>query len=218
MPGQIEDLYKIQKKDIHKVGVALADAFHRDSVWKLFFKEEATIDQRGLLFETPIRYCIKYGKVYATSEHLEGIAAWVPGNLADITIWRVIQIGALFSGMKALRACTKLAQQQERIFKPLQAARRTNMKGREYIYLMIIGVTSAFQRQGFGRKLIEALIGESTQTGNPIYTETQNEENVRFYESLGFKAINQITLPIINLPHWELIREPESWARYDKAP
>jgi ribosomal protein S18 acetylase RimI-like enzyme len=210
MPSQIKNCYKIQKKDIHKVGVALADAFQNDSVWKLFFKEEATIDQRSLFFETPIRYCIKYGQVYATSEHLEGIAAWVPGNLADITIWRVIQIGALFSGMKALRACTKLAQQQERIFKPLQAARITNMKGREYIYLMIIGVTSACQGQGFGRKLMEALIGESTQIGNPIYTETQNEENVRFYESLGFKAINQITLPIINLPHWELIRETES--------
>ena len=39
-------------------------------------------------------------------------------------------------------------------------------------------------------------------------TETQTEQNVRFYENLGFRQLKRITLPIINLPQWELIREP----------
>jgi len=55
--------------------------------------------------------------------------------------------------------------------------------------LIIIGVASEFQGQGFGGKLLRALIGESEQVGIPIYTETQTEENVRFYEKLGFKDI-----------------------------
>jgi ribosomal protein S18 acetylase RimI-like enzyme len=210
MLSKNEGCYKLQKEDIQKAGVALADAFQNDSIWKLFFKEEATLGQKGLFFETPVRYCIKYGKIYATSEQLEGIAAWVPGSYADITTWRIIQSGALISGIKAVRACTKLAQQQEQIFKPLNEARKNNMEGREYIYLLIIGISSAFQGQGLGRKLIKALIVESTQTGIPVYTETQSEKNVSFYESLGFKTISKITLPIIDLPHWELIREPES--------
>ena len=84
---QIENLYKVQKNDISKTGAVLADAFQHDPVWTKFFKDEATIDQKGTLFESPIRYCLKYGEVYATSEHLEGIAAWVPGDLADMTIW-----------------------------------------------------------------------------------------------------------------------------------
>jgi len=208
MSGQIESLYRLQKKDTPKAGIVLADAFQHDSFWKLFFKDEATIEQRGTLYESPIKYCFKYGEVYATSEHLEGIAAWTSGDLADLTIWRLVRSGAIISGLKALSACTKFVRKQEQIFKPLEGDRKANMKGREYLYLMIIGVALKFQGQGFGRKLIEALIEGSERIGLPIYTETQTEENVRFYESLGFKSLNKVILPIIDLPHWELIREP----------
>jgi ribosomal protein S18 acetylase RimI-like enzyme len=207
---QIENLYKVQKKDIPKAGVVLADAFQHDPVWRLLFRDEATIDQRGTFFESPIRFCLKYGDVYATSEHLEGVAAWVPGDHADLTIWRLIQSGAIISGIKAMRACTKLAQKQGRIFEPLQADRRANMKGRAYIYLLIIGVASGFQGQGFGGKLLRALIEESEQVGLPIYLETETERNVGMYERLGFRLLGQITLPVINLPQWEMTREPEA--------
>ena len=154
---QMDNLYQVRKKDVPKAGAVLADAFQHDDVWRLFLKDEATIDQKGVLFESPIRYCLKYEEVYAPSERLEGIAGWVPGDLADMTIWRLVQSGAIFSGMKALSACTKLARKQARI---------------------------------------------------PIYTETQTERNVRSYERLGFKQLGRITLPIIDLPQWELIREP----------
>ena len=83
------------------------------------------------------------------------------------------------------------------------------MVGREYVYLFIIGVASELQGQGFGGKLLRALIEESQEAGIPIYTETQTERNVRFYERLGFRQLDRITLPIIDLPQWELIREPE---------
>jgi ribosomal protein S18 acetylase RimI-like enzyme len=210
MSGQVENLYKVQKKDIPKAGAVLADAFQHDPVWKKFFKSEAKIDQKGVLFESPIRYCLKYGEVYATSEHLEGIAVWVPGDLADMTIWRLIRSGAIISGMKAMRMCTKLAWEKGRIFEPLQADRKANMKGRSFVYLMIIGVASAFQGQGFGGKLLGALVEESEQVGVPIYVETETERNVRMYERLGFRLLNQITLPVLDLPMWEMAREPRT--------
>ena len=89
------------------------------------------------------------------------------------------------------------------------------MKGREYVYLLIIGVASEYQGQGLGGKLLRALIEESEEAGIPIYTETQTERNVRFYERQGFKQLDRITLPVIHLPHWEMIREPE--ARLNKS-
>ena len=210
MSGRIENLYRVQKKDIPKAGVALAEAFQHDVVWKLFFKQDATLEQKGMLFQAPIKYSYKYGKVYATSENLEGVAGWVPGEFADMTIWRMMRSGAIFNGFKAISACTKLARKQVQIFQPLEADRKAHMKGRAYIYLMIIGVTAEFQGQGFGTRLLQALIGESEKAGIPIYTETQTENNVRFYEKLGFKQIRKITLPVINLPQWELIRETEA--------
>jgi len=81
------------------------------------------------------------------------------------------------------------------------------MKGRVYIYLMIIGVASEFQGQGFGGKLLGALIEESEQIGTPLYLETTTETNVRMYERLGFRLLNQIILPVVNLPQWEMVRE-----------
>jgi ribosomal protein S18 acetylase RimI-like enzyme len=83
------------------------------------------------------------------------------------------------------------------------------MKGRAYIYLMIIGVASEFQGQGFGGKLLRALIEKSERGGVPIYLETETERNVRMYERLGFRVLNQITLPLVNLPMWEMVREPK---------
>jgi ribosomal protein S18 acetylase RimI-like enzyme len=210
MVGTIENLYILQKKDIAKAGLTLSDAFQYDAIWRQFFKDEATLEQKGTLFQAPVRYCNKYGMVYASSENLEGVAAWVPGDLADMTIWRLIQSGAVLSGIKSLSACTKLARQQQRILKPLEHDRRKNMKGRSYLYLMVIGVATEYQRQGFGSKLLRGLVEKSEQTGIPIYTETQTESNVKFYESLGFKQIKKIFLPVIDLPQWELIREPET--------
>jgi ribosomal protein S18 acetylase RimI-like enzyme len=211
MSGQMENLYKVQKKDIPKAGVVLADAFQQDPIGKKVFRNEASIEQRGTLFEAPIKYCLRYGEVYAPSEQLEGIALWVAGDFADLTLWRLIRSGAIISGMRAIRACTQPAR-QGRVLGQLQADRETHMKGRVYVYLMVLGVATEFQGQGFGGKLLRALMEESEQVGIPIYVETETERNASMYERFGFRVLEQITLPNINLPLWKMVREPDSAA------
>ena len=71
-----ENLYKVQRKDIPKAGVVLADAFQNDPVWKVVLAG-ARIEQKRAFFGSAVRYGVSYGKAYATSEALEGIAAWV---------------------------------------------------------------------------------------------------------------------------------------------
>ena len=206
--GQIENLYKVQKKDILKAGAVLADAFQDDPVWKKLL-EEAKIDQKRALFKGPVRYCIQYGEVYAPSEHIEGIAAWVPGDLADMTIWRMIRSGSISLDMKMGMKMARITQKMIRVLGPLEMDRKAKMKGRIYIYLMIIGVAPEFQGQGLGGKLLGGLIDESEQAGVPIYLETATERNVKMYERSGFRTLSQVTLPGINLPQWEMVREPK---------
>jgi len=204
MPAYAEPLYRLQKKDALRAGEALADAFREDPVWNAIFEGEPRREARLGAFETPVLYCLKYGEVYAPSERLEGVAAWVPGRLAERTVWRMVLSGAMRAGMK-MGAAT--ARKMEPVFAPLSRDRQRIMGDRPFLYLLIIGVAPAHQGQGFGGQLLRALIAKSEQARQPIYLETETERNVRMYEHFGFRVANQITLPGIGLPMWEMVRE-----------
>jgi ribosomal protein S18 acetylase RimI-like enzyme len=205
MPIPTDPLYRLQGKDALKAGIVLTDAFRHDPVWREVLAAATTHQQRGV-FETPVRYCLKYGEVYATSDSLEGIITWLPGELADMKMWRLMRSGALRS---MLKTGVQLARKLEPVFKPLQDDRTNHMRGLSFIYLPVIGVASEFQGRGFGGRLLKTLIVRSEQAGMPIYLETESESNVRWYTDFGFKVIKQIKLPIINLPMWEMVRQPQ---------
>ena len=119
MSGHLNDLYKLKNGDASRAGEVLADAFQHDPVWNKVFEGIPTARQR-FAFETPVRYALKYGKVYAPSENLEGVAAWVSGGVAEMTIWRMIRSGAIRAGIKM---GAQLARNMEPVFRPLQRDR-----------------------------------------------------------------------------------------------
>lgn len=206
MPERIDELYKLQKKDISRAGEVLGDAFQHDPIWKEVFKgEPRDSKKRNASFEIPVRYCMKYGEAYATSENLEGVAAWIPGNLADMTFPRIIRSGSLGS---ALKMGARLAAKMKPAFMPIQRDRHEHMKEKSYMYLQIVGVALKLQGCGFGGRLLRALIEKCEKTGLPIYLETETEKNVAMYERFGFTMVKQIVVPELNLPMWEMIRDP----------
>ncbi len=201
-------LYKIQKEDIPKASAVLADAFQDDPLWNKIFEGKSNIEQKfRACFESPVRYCYKFGEVYASSKKLEGIAALVPGNASNMTFWRMIRSGAILSGMKM---GMKVAKIMAPVFKPMQEDRNEYMKDKSFIYLLVIGVTTGFQGQGFGGMILRALIDKSEKLKKPLYLETETKRNVDMYEKYGFKLIKKITLPIVNQPMWEMVRETNS--------
>jgi len=202
MTRKLDALYPVQKRNVPQAAAVLVDAFEHDPVWKAILAD-ATPTQRIATFEAPLLHCLKYGQVYAPSENMEGVAAWVPGDLSTMTPWRMLRSGAMWAG---LRMGWGVAKKMEPIFGPLDADRKENMKGQTFIYLLVIGVAPAYQGQGFGGKLLRALIEKSERTGTPLYLETETESNVRMYEHLGFTVVKEIVLPIINLPMWEMTR------------
>lgn len=206
MAGHNTNLYRLQKKDLPRAGEVLAEAFCDDPIWRIVLPG-ATSAQRQGIFEVPVRYSMKYGEVYATSEKLEGIIAFVHGNLADMTLWRLFRSGAIWSGLKSAGNHSSMLTT---VFKPLEGDRKEIMKGRPHFYLPVIGVASAFQGQGLGRKLLEVLIKESELAGIPVYLETETESNVRWYEHFGFETVQQITVLVDQLPMWEMVREPKA--------
>ena len=71
-------------------------------------------------------------------------------------------------------------------------------------------MATELQGKGFGRKLIGAAIEKSEHEGLHLYLETETEENVKLYEHFGFRLLKRITLPMVELPMWEMVREPKA--------
>jgi GNAT superfamily N-acetyltransferase len=200
-------LYRVQKRDIVRASKVLADAFQRDPLWNKIYEGDPDIGKRfQAFFEGGVRYCLKYGEVYASSEDLEGVIGLVPGKYADMSWWRAIRSGSMGVGMRmGLNAAKKIRT----VFKPVAEDRREHMAGNNYLYLLIVGVATELQGKGFGRKLIDAAIEKSEREGLQLYLETGTEENTKMYEHFGFRLLKKITLPIVDLPMWEMVREPK---------
>lgn len=202
----MNDLYWLRRQDIPRAREVLKDAFRHDPVWNRLFEGVDRMDDRlSAFFETPIRYCLRYGQVAATSEALEGVAAWVPGDRAGMTLWRMIGSGAMACGM---RIGTRVMRRMMPAFTPMEHDRKKHMKGKAFTYLQIIGVASRHQSRGFGGKLLRAIIAESDRKGHHLYLETETEGNVRLYERFGFRVIKKFLLLGLDLPMWEMQREP----------
>lgn len=200
-------LYRVQKGDIVRAGKVLADAFQRDPLWNKIYEGYPDVRKRfNAFFEGGVRYCLKYGEVYAPSKDLEGVIGLVPGKYADMNAWRAICSGTMSVG---IRMGLNTAKKMGTIFKPIAEDRRKHMAGRAFLYVMVFGVSTELQGKGFGRKLIDAAIEKSERAGLHLYLETETEENVKMYEHFGFRLLKKITLPIVDLPMWEMAREPK---------
>ena len=195
----INDLYKMQKKDLKNAVTVLANAFSEDSMWKKIFNDE---DKNLILTEVMVRFCLKYGNVLATSDNLEGVMAIAPHD-KEMTTLRVILSGSFFLSMKI----SKEAKNMQVLSNAVEEAKKSLNLG-PYIHLLIMGVSQEFQGKGFGGKILRALIEKSETEKKPIYLETQKEENVNFYKKFGFVVKKKIILPEpLNLPMWLMLRD-----------
>jgi len=200
----MNEVYELRVDDIPRAGAVLAAAFADDPLWERVFSGESEVaEKRRVFFETPVRYCRRYGKAFATSSDLEGVVAWVPGERATMTFWRMLRSGALLSGMRMGAA---MARKTMAVFGPLAADRRDAMKGRRFIHVQALGVQPESQGRGLGSRLVRAAIRESEASGLALYLETETEANVEMYRRFGFHVVKRIVLPGVGLPMWEMVR------------
>ena len=55
---------------------------------------------------------------------------------------------------------------------------------------------------------MQPVLEQADEEGIPCYLETENEDNIGFYERLGFNVVNSETIPNINVTTWALLRKP----------
>jgi len=195
----ISELFKIQKRDLKNSVDVLTDAFSKESMWKEVFTDE---EKNRILTEVMVRFCLKYGSVYATSENFEGIMALAPHD-KEMTTWTIVRSGAFFLSMKIADEAKKM----EVLNSAVEEAKKSLNLG-SHIHLLMMGVSQEFQGKGFGGKLLRALIEKAEAEKKSIYLETQKENNVKLYEKYGFSVKKKIILPEpLNFPMWLMVRQ-----------
>ena len=203
-----QGLQALTRADLTTATAVLADAFHDDPLWSAVFAGDGEREATYRAFvETPLRYSLRYGGVHASSGLLEGIVAWVPGDRADMSTWGLLASGAFGSMMRIGPRAGKALQH---VFAPWSRARREHMRGRPFVYLTVVGVGRADQGRGIGSRLMRSIGEASDGSGLPVYLETETEANVRFYQRLGFRVLETMTLPVVELSAWLMLREPSA--------
>jgi len=203
--GNIQSLHQLEKVDIPKASQVLADAFQNDPLWSKTVGKE---NKKGypIMAEMLLKYCLKYGQIYASSDHFEGIMALAQGDASYVTLGRLLKSGGIIPILKlGLKRLITIAD----AFTPMDEVRKKHMKDRPFVYIQVIGVSTQHQGKGYGKKMLNVLIQASEQAKVPIYLDTETERNVEWYECYGFKTVEQMTLPVIEQPMWAMIRDPE---------
>jgi len=201
---QNNDVYSITKKDCSRAGQVFYDAFAEDPVWKAVFEGEENLALKmSSFFEVPVRLGIKYGCSIASSPDLDGIAVWLPGEKADMTFMRLIVSGG-FGAM--FKVGSNVGKKVSLVTAELPEHRKKAMGTTPHYYLFVLGVKKEKQGKGIGGKLLRTLIAQAEKEKRSIYLETETEENVKMYEHFGFSVVRKITLPVIDVPMWEMVR------------
>ena len=76
-------------------------------------------------------------------------------------------------------------------------------------YLMALGVDPDHQGEGHGSTLVRAGIEKADRDGKAVYVETETEENLGFYQRLGFEVLEEMVITEIGIPFSLLIRHPQ---------
>jgi ribosomal protein S18 acetylase RimI-like enzyme len=194
----LPSLYQLKEDDYDKGVRVLAEAFKEDPIWSRILENE--LEKFYDVYAVPVKYTLYYGKAYAISKGIEGLLLLLSPPYTNMNVFRMIRSKSLRLGLKIGGITSKKITQ---VFRIIEKDRRELMK-EPYVYVFALGIHPNYQGQGHGTKLMNTLL-DGLPPEVPVYLETESEQNVGFYEKLGFDVLKKITVPVLKLPMWEMI-------------
>ncbi len=206
MDGEVSgNLVRLTKSDMAKCIDVLVDAFWDDPL-SLYFIPEGE-NRRNLFSEYlqfRLRFAFKYGEVYSTSPDFEGIAAWFPPGMSDMTNLRLLRVG----GLKLVRRLGMDTVSRMSRFGSHTAKLRKQHLPEPHWHLFPIAVDPKHQGKGFASALMRPMLVWIQDEGLPCFLETLNEKLVPLYEHFGFEVIFNETFPEVELSNWGMVCSP----------
>jgi ribosomal protein S18 acetylase RimI-like enzyme len=203
----VESLIHLPPQHARQAAQVLGRAFHNDPMSKYLVPDDAKRARLlPIFFSIQVRYCLRYGEVY-TMPGLDGVACWLSPGATGPTIGRLSRIALRSPGIR--RVPFELGLSGLRRY--MDAERYTgDMHKRAapgpHWYLWIIGVEPACQGKGIGGLLMQPILSRASAQGLPCYLETNNADNVPFYQKYGFRVVSDGEIPERGLRVWAMLR------------
>jgi ribosomal protein S18 acetylase RimI-like enzyme len=181
----------------------LTQAFINDPLYTAVLPD-AGRRQKALMWlhERVIQYCAFYGIIH-TLPSMEGVACWLPPGQTEITLTRIVKTG-LFAMPYYLGLFPFFRFNS---YMNVSDALRKKHAPEAFWYLWVLGVDPSSQGHGFGNKLIQPILERADSERTACYLETENKQNLGFYETLGFQEVASETVPKTSITTWSLLRE-----------
>jgi ribosomal protein S18 acetylase RimI-like enzyme len=204
MNNQNCELLRLTLKERNAGAAVLGRAFTEYELFRYYFPDET---ERRAVAETfgfiVLSVCLKYGEVYASSQKLEGVAAWLPPGKAHSGVWQIIRSVPLSillrfarQGTARMRACGRYGDELHRRLVPYP-----------HWYLQMIGVDPAYQGQGFSSRLLRPVLERIDREQMPCYLETNARKNVAIYRRFGFEVLSEDKMPGTEVTTFAMLRK-----------
>ena len=207
MDDKTSELLRLTLKERDAGAAVLGRAFAEYEMLRYYFPDEtqrhAVADTFGFI---ALSICLKYGEVYATSEEMEGVAAWLPPGKAPFGGWQMIRsvpVSVLFrfarQGASRMWAYGRYVDKLHRKLVPYP-----------HWYLQIIGVDPAYQGQGLSSRLLRPVLERIDREQMPCFLETNTEKNVAIYQRFGFEVVSEDKIPGTEVTSFAMLRKVQT--------
>ena len=197
----VESIRKATSADADRLVLSLVRAFDDDPLINWILRQD---DKRSRAFDLYFRtaLCVitmPRGKVFVTDDCVGG-ALWLPSDKAEIGLAQQLSLLPDMVRAVGLRGV-------KRLMGVLDAMNKAHPHERHY-YLQFIGVEPAHQGKGLGSALMRPTLARCDREESGAYVENTQEENIAFYERLGFAVIGELDLSREAPPVWRMWRDP----------
>jgi len=207
MNDQSNKLLRLTRKDRDAGAAVLGRAFAEYELFRHYFPDKT---ERHAVADTfasiLLSVSLKYGEVYASSEKLEGVAAWLPPGKSLLGGWQIIRsvpLSILFrfgrQGASRLRAYGRYVDKMHRKLVPYP-----------HWYLQVIGVDPAYHGQGFSSRLVRPVLQRIDRERMPCFLDTNTEKNVAIYRRFGFEVISEDKIPGTEVTSFAMLRKVQT--------
>jgi len=204
MRAEIEGILRLNKSHITPAVKVLTKAFQNYPLFNYYYPDSLTKEKIAHYFLSFAVYSgMRYGEIYATSYNFEGVAVWIPSDKYPMTLWRLLRLVPL----PVLFGFGRHGGNKMRHLGGYLDAVHHRLANFKHWYLWTVGVEPQSQGKGYASNLIRPMLTRIDKEGLPCYLETLDERNVPIYEHLGFKVVDESTVPNTSITNWAMLRE-----------